>query len=49
VNPIFSEPIRPAYSREIMREDSRFIKLRERLEKIIKRERVEAGFLTKAS
>ena len=44
VNPIFSEPIRPAYSREIMREDSRFIKLRERLEKIIKRERVESGF-----
>ena len=44
VNPIFSELIRPEYSREIMREDSRFIKLRERLEKIIKRERVESGF-----
>ena len=34
----------PAYSRELMREDSRFIKLRERLKKIIKRERVESGF-----
>lgn len=39
VNPIFSD----------LRQNSRFIKLRERLEKIIKRERVEAGFLNQAS
>jgi TolB-like protein/class 3 adenylate cyclase/lipoprotein NlpI len=39
VNPIFSD----------LRQNSRFIKLRERLEKIIQRERVEAGFLNQAS
>ena len=39
VNPIFSD----------LRQNSRFIKLRERLEKIIQRERIEAGFLNQAS
>jgi len=39
VNPIFSD----------LRQNSRFIKLRERLEKIIQRERVEVGFLNQAS
>ena len=43
-NPVFSSPMNPANSREIMLEDSRFIKLQQRMKKIIQRERVEAGF-----
>ena len=43
-NPIFSGPMNPANSREIMLEDSRFIKLQQRMKKVIQRERVEAGF-----
>ena len=39
VNPVFSD----------LREDSRFIKLQERVEKIIQRERVETGFPPQAS
>ena len=42
-NPIFSGPMNPANSREIMLEDSRFTKLQQRMKKIIQRERVEAG------
>ena len=42
-NPIFSGPMNPANSREIMLEDSRFIKLQQRMKKIVHRERVEAG------
>jgi hypothetical protein len=42
-NPVFSRPINPEKSREIMLEDSRFIKLQQRMKKIIQRERVEAG------
>ena len=43
-NPVFSSPMNPENSREIMLEDSRFIKLQQRMKKIIQRERVEAGF-----
>ena len=42
-NPIFSGPMNPANSREIMLEDSRFIKLQQRMKKIGHRERGEAG------
>ena len=42
-NPVFSSPMNPANSREIMLEDSRFIKLQQRMKKIVHRERVEAG------
>ena len=42
-NPVFSRPINPEKSREIMLEDSRFIKLQQRMKKILQRERVEAG------
>ena len=42
-NPIFSGSMNPANSREIMLEDSRFIKLQQQMKKIIQRERVEAG------
>ena len=43
-NPVFSRSMNPSNSREIMLEDSRFIKLQQRMKKIIHRERVEAGF-----